>query len=66
LSAFLASLPSIREVDMENKRFVKNDDFFVCVHCGKEVKPLGYTSRDHCPFCLWSVHVDVNPGDRAN
>ena len=51
---------------MESKRFVKNDDGFICAHCGKEVKPLGYTSRDHCPFCLWSIHVDVNPGDRAN
>lgn len=51
---------------MEQKRFSKNDDGFVCLHCGKEVSPLGYTSRDHCPFCLWSVHVDINPGDRAN
>ena len=48
------------------KRFSKNDDGFVCLHCGKEVPPLGYTSRNHCPFCLWSIHVDVNPGDRAN
>ena len=23
----------------------------------------GYTN--HCPACLWSRHVDVNPGDRA-
>ena len=51
---------------MEQKRFSKKDDGFICAHCGKEVKPLGYTSRDHCPFCLWSLHVDVNPGDRAN
>ena len=51
---------------LETKRFQKNDDGFVCAHCGKEVKPLGYTSRNHCPFCLWSLHVDVNPGDRAN
>ena len=28
--------------------------------------PLGYTSRNHCPFCLCSLHVDINPGDRAN
>lgn len=48
------------------KRFSKNDDSFVCLHCGKEVPPLGYTSRNHCPFCLWSIHVDINPGDRAN
>ena len=51
---------------MESKRFAKNDNGFICVVCGKEVLPLGYTSRNHCPFCLSSVHVDVNPGDRAN
>lgn len=50
---------------MEQKRFTKNDASFVCAHCGKEVLPLGYSSRNHCPFCLWSLHVDVNPGDRA-
>ena len=51
---------------MEDKLFKKNDNSFVCEHCGKEVLPLGYSSRDHCPFCLWSKHLDVNPGDRAN
>lgn len=51
---------------MEEKLFKKNDNSFVCEHCGKEVLPLGYSSRDHCPFCLWSKHLDVNPGDRAN
>jgi len=51
---------------MEEKRFRKNDEGFVCTACGKEVSPLGYTSRNHCPFCLCSLHVDVNPGDRAN
>lgn len=51
---------------MESKRFTKLDESFVCSHCGKTVKPLGYTSRNHCPFCLWSVHLDVNPGDRAS
>ncbi len=50
----------------ERKRFTKNDGGFTCAHCGKEVLPLGYTSRNHCPFCLWSVHLDVNPGDRAS
>ena len=24
----------------------------------------GYTN--HCPSCLWSLHVDNIPGDRAN
>ena len=51
---------------MENKRFKKNDAGFICQNCGREVLPLGYTSRNHCPFCLCSLHVDINPGDRAN
>lgn len=51
---------------MEQKRFTKNDASFVCANCGREVEPLGYSSRNHCPFCLWSLHLDVNPGDRAS
>ena len=50
----------------ERKLFTKNDASFTCAHCGKEVEPLGYSSRNHCPFCLWSLHVDINPGDREN
>lgn len=51
---------------MEDRRFRKNDTGFICAHCGAEVKPLGYSSRNHCPFCLWSMHLDENPGDRAS
>ena len=51
---------------MNEKRFQKNDDGFVCLHCGKAVPPLEYSSRDHCPWCLYSRHVDRFPGDRAN
>lgn len=51
---------------MESKRFTKNDSGFVCEHCGRSVEPLGYTSRNHCPYCLWSLHLDINPGDRAS
>jgi len=50
---------------MEEKRFTKNDEGFICAYCGKEVQPLGYTSRNHCPYCLHSLHLDINPGDRA-
>lgn len=50
---------------METKRFTKNDSGFTCGHCGREVPPLVYSSRNHCPFCLWSRHVDELPGDRA-
>ncbi len=48
------------------KTFVKNDSGFVCAHCGRTVGKLSYTSRDHCPYCLHSLHVDIHPGDRAN
>ena len=48
------------------KLFSKNDNFFTCEHCGMNVNPLNYTSRDHCPYCLYSKHVDLNPGDRLN
>ena len=51
---------------MNTKRFTKNDNGFICANCGFEVKPLGYTSRNHCPKCLCSLHVDIMPGDRAN
>ena len=46
------------------KLFTKLDEEFICENCGKKVSKLGYTSRDHCPFCLYSKHVDKNPGDR--
>ncbi|MCL2213129.1 MAG: RNHCP domain-containing protein [Oscillospiraceae bacterium] len=49
---------------MESKRFIKNDNGFECANCGVKVEPLGYSSRNHCPKCLFSVHLDVNPGDR--
>lgn len=46
------------------KKFNMVDDSFKCENCGKKVAKLGYTARDHCPFCLYSKHVDNNPGDR--
>lgn len=45
---------------MSFKRTVED---FVCEHCGTAVRGTGYTN--HCPKCLWSKHVDVQPGDRA-
>ena len=47
------------------RMFTKLDEQFVCLVCKKKVDKLGYTSRDHCPYCLHSIHVDINPGDRA-
>lgn len=46
--------------------FKKNDEGFICINCGEKVSPLVYSSRNHCPNCLHSLHVDIMPGDRAN
>lgn len=42
------------------------DEAFICENCNKNVEKLEYSARDHCPYCLYSKHVDINPGDRAN
>ena len=42
------------------------DEEFICDNCGNLVNPLLYTARDHCPYCLYSKHVDIMPGDRKN
>lgn len=40
---------------------------FSCAHCRAHVEPLTNGSyRNHCPYCLWSRHVDTQPGDRAS
>ena len=44
------------------KQFSRRKEDFVCEHCGAKVKGNGYTN--HCPQCLYSKHVDINPGDR--
>lgn len=64
-------------MNRENKRrqFAKNyykthacHDIFTCKVCGREIIPSGAGSshRNHCPNCLCSLHVDVEPGDRAS
>ena len=44
------------------------NETFVCKNCGRTVVPEGAGSdhRNHCPNCLYSLHVDVEPGDRAS
>jgi hypothetical protein len=51
----------MKEGSMSGK-FSKNKEDFKCEHCGFETRGTGYTN--HCPRCLWSRHVDINPGDR--
>jgi len=45
------------------RKFQRRIEDFACENCGETVAGDGYTN--HCPRCLWSKHVDVNPGDRA-
>lgn len=47
-------------------RFSPCLESFHCAHCGKEIHPEGAGSqhRNHCPHCLYSLHVDEEPGDR--
>ena len=41
-------------------------DSFTCKVCGRLVVPTGAGSdhRNHCPNCLSSLHLDIEPGDR--
>lgn len=52
-----------------NRSFIAQgtNEGFRCAHCGRDVPALANGSyRNHCPYCLYSLHVDINPGDRAN
>ena len=49
---------------METAQFTRKIEDFTCEVCGTQVHGNGYTN--HCPECLSSLHVDVNPGDRAS
>lgn len=48
--------------------FIARQESFICEHCGKNIAPLEKGSyRNHCPYCLFSKHVDESgPGDRAS
>jgi hypothetical protein len=43
---------------------------FICSHCQKSIETnnlYGTNHRNHCPYCLWSLHKDEQwPGDRKS
>ena len=40
---------------------------FICLNCCEKILPLSNGSfRNHCPSCLYSIHVDNIPGDRLS
>ena len=42
------------------------NESFPCKVCGRLVVPNGAGSdhRNHCPYCITSMHLDIEPGDR--
>ena len=44
------------------------DPTFICQHCSHCVpdEALGTEHRNHCPQCLWRLHVDISTGDRRS
>jgi hypothetical protein len=47
-------------------KYSEND--FICRHCGRKVggETPGAVHRNHCPYCLRSLHLDNQTGDRAS
>ena len=41
---------------------------FLCTHCDRAIPGTapGTAHRNHCPHCLWSLHVDLKTGDRRS
>jgi len=54
----------------DDKNMDKNLASFLCIHCHAfvPIHPyMGTSHRNHCPFCLWSKHVDEQKaGDRLS
>jgi hypothetical protein len=49
----------------------QTDDGFLCKHCKNYVSSAAFLSgvqnRNHCPYCLWSCHLDWHAaGDRLS
>ena len=44
--------------------FTRTIENFECKNCHTFVEGNGYTN--HCPQCLYSLHIDNQPGDRQN
>jgi hypothetical protein len=51
-------------MSLNSPKFTKINESFFCKNCGFEVPISQQSCRDHCPKCLYSLHVDNNPGDR--
>lgn len=49
------------------KKFTVINEEFICQNCGKKVNKLKGSCRNHCNYCLYSLHLDKEfPGDRQS
>jgi len=49
------------------KNFIHKNESFTCLNCGFAVSAGDGFIRNHCPKCLYCLHVDKDtPGDRAS
>lgn len=64
-STSMAKKRKYKEIDYRHNACMET---FECKVCGKMIIPEGAGSahRNHCPYCLSSIHVDETPGDRAS
>ncbi len=48
--------------------FIMKNESFTCENCSQEIsKHPSWSARNHCPYCLYSKHLDKNfPWDRAS
>jgi biotin synthase-like enzyme len=46
---------------------IKRNESFTCLNCKRYVgKAKSGKCRNHCKFCLYSLHTDIEPGDRKH
>ena len=63
--SYCNALQTLRNVACRcHMSFKKNVEDFMCEQCGMAVSGSGYTN--HCTRCLWSKHIDLDPGDRSH
>jgi hypothetical protein len=53
---------------MNNILTEKPGSNFICRYCGRTVSTIapGTKNRNHCPWCLRSLHMDNQTGDRSS
>jgi hypothetical protein len=60
-----------RQNKSARRQWRKDESMFTCKRCQAAVPTepsiSGVLNRNHCPYCLWSRHVDyLQPGDRMS